>query len=256
MLFGKKITLFIISSLFTSLLVANNLNAKERTMSSISEKKQLIKLSQEEFIENIGDVSKYPTIQAYFDEDRRLIEGNKLIGFSDLLQITSSKQIKQLLFNIKIAELLPNVDINGTTYRIMGVLEKNYLEAMSNENLCKEIQLIILNNNEKPSTNPKSSIKLKILLFSGEKANRIAQHVFIQSLRGYTNPNFLYVKGPQTLGTLSAKDSIFDDSGKLYWVYYNSFFAMETAYIPEQNALQIAQWIFDNIEFSFNDENQ
>lgn len=41
MLFGKKITLFIISSLFTSLLVANNLNAKERTMSSISEKNNL-----------------------------------------------------------------------------------------------------------------------------------------------------------------------------------------------------------------------
>lgn len=31
---------------------------------------------------------------------------------------------------------------------------------------------------------------------------------------------------------------------------------METAYIPEQNALQIAQRIFDNIGFSFNDENQ
>lgn len=67
----------------------------------------------------------------------------------------------------------------------------------------------------------------------------------------YSVSNFPFIKGPETLGTLSAKNKHFETKGRLWWVYYNSYFRMESQHIPEQDVIQIAQWVYDHIKFTF-----
>lgn len=79
------------------------------------------------------------------------------------------------------------------------------------------------------------------------------ESVIIESDIDQPPPFYLYWRIKNIRNTFSAKHKIFKSDGSLKWIYYNSFFRWKNSNIPEQDVTEIAQWIFDNIEFNFTD---
>lgn len=255
MLFGKKIAslIFIINIIAViSTQAAGNSIHKESNMQSFTEK-NTIKFPSKEFMKSIGDISALSDIQTYINIDRRIEEADDILGLSVLIQ-QEPKKIKQINFDVSLDEQLSFKVKDNNIYRIKAIIDNELVGEFDNTLFAKELKVGVLKINEKNIEDYSGVAEIKIMVFAGDVGNRIAQYTFIQNLRNYTISTFPFIKGPQTLGTLSAKSKIFEPRGSLYWIYHNSYFWLDNRNIPEQDALKIAQWIFDHIEFTFAEE--
>lgn len=174
------------------------------------------------------------------------------MGLSGLL-LHPHKQIKQ----INIGSALDKQPVlklkSDNVYNIKTIIEKEYMDEIHNTIFARDKKITISKTNEKYDCDITSEAEINIYLLTNDVNNRFTQYLFIQSLCDNSAPHFTYIEGPKTLGTLSAKHKIFESNGRLKWIYYNSSFELKSSNIPEQDVMEIAQWVFDNIEFTFAD---
>ncbi|SCC29624.1 hypothetical protein [Gilliamella intestini] len=257
MLFGKniKFLVFVIGAMLSLQYVNANLifyPKKESEMTFITKKHDVIFLNEPSKKE-YDYFSTFSDIQFYINRDHRIAEADKILGLSGLLS-HPHKQIKQI--NIGLAlDKQPVLKLKSdNVYNIKTIIEKEYMDEIHNTIFAQDKKITILKTNEKYDRDITSEAEINIYLLTNDISNRFTQYLFIQSLCNNSAPHFTYIEGPKTLGIISAKHKIFEESvGSLKWIYYNSSFELKSSNIPEQDVMQIAQWIFDNIEFIFAD---
>ena len=254
MLYGKKIVLlqFIVTVIVALLCTnANALSTQEKETKTHSFTKiNTIKFPTEEFKQFVGDTVALSTIQAYIDIDDRIEEADKILGLSAFIQQTP-KNIKQIDLNINLDEQILTKTQENTTYKINKIIDNELIDETDDTLFARQIEIEILKISEKMTKDSSAFAEIHLTFFAKDKNNRYAQYTFINNLRNYSISHFPFIKGPETLGMLSAKDKHFESHGELWWVYYNSYFRMESHHIPEQDVIQIAQWVYDHIKFTF-----
>jgi hypothetical protein len=262
-LFGKK-NLFILGmvcfvvNLSNSSLALANIAPEENIMSAVVVTKETIALTPEQFFsqEFGGALNKLTNanIKAYLDyfQNKKIIKNNNIINFSDFIQQSEDKQIKQISFDTHIAEKLSTESINGRNYRIAQIMEKEYVDNLNNKKLAKRVVLGLLPKDKASMKESDQFVEIDILLLFIKDANFMAKFNFIRSLNiDNSSGRFAYNKGE--LGTFSLMNKTSETEGNIIALFHNSNFKIWYVNLVEQDVMEIAQWIFDNIEFNFAD---
>ncbi|SCC07417.1 hypothetical protein [Gilliamella intestini] len=262
-MFGKK-NLFILGmvcfvvNLSNSSLALANIAPEENIMSAVVVTKETIELTQEQFFSQEFGITlnklTNSNIKAYLDyfKNKKIIKNNNIFNFSDFLQQSEDKQIKQMSLNTHIAEKLSTESINGSNYRIAQIMETEYVDNLNNKKLAKRVALGVLPKDKVSMKDSDQFVEIEILLLFIEDANFMAKFNFIRSLNtDNSSGRFAYNKAE--LGTFSLMNKESEMEGNIIALFHNSNFKIWYVNLAEQNVMEISQWIFDNIEFTFAD---
>lgn len=180
------------------------------------------------------------TIEQHIQDDNRLVDYNKRIGFIELLknELVDKKGILQLK-NLDNGQLTLTNDIHFTIKRMsVNVLT----DKITRQPIGEKIIYKIINVG-----NERQEAILSVFLYNAGNNFIYSRDNFLNTIEATTMPLIPFLKGPNDLGTVSINIIKREAHNKIVWIDHNIFFILDASHINDKYFLDIAYWVQQQI---------